>query len=163
MPTCSLDECFQRAILYEQKLRKCYIGMAEDFSYEETLHRFFLDLAADEGEHAQALAEALKGEPKSEKLEKQTHEISGKLDKLQAHLHRLLSVHYRDFSEAFRLAHDLEKTEINNIFLMLTSGMLGVEDGDATMRSAMDKHLQKLIDLGNLYKYKDTAAILPRR
>jgi rubrerythrin len=164
MPTSSLDDCFKRAIESEHILRKCYIRMAGDFSYDDVLRVFFLDLAADEGEHAKALNQAQKGEPKSDHLEGLAKEILAKLDKLQAQLDRLFLKDYLNFEEAFTLAHDLEKTEINNIFFMLNSGAVGVDEKkSAKLHTAMNIHLQKLVDLGNQYKGRNIADILPRR
>jgi rubrerythrin len=163
MPTTPLDDCFQRAIVLEQRLRKFYLGIAESFSFDDGLHRFFLDLAADEGEHARTLTDARKGEPKSKRLEDQSRDISAKLDKLQRHLDALLTDDYGDFAGAFKKTHDIEKSEINNLFLILASGMLGVESDETNLRSAMDKHLQKVIDLGARYKAGEMAAVIPRK
>ena len=164
MPPSSLDECFKRAIESEYKLRKCYIRMAGDFSHDDVLRVFFLDLAADEGEHAKALDQAQKGEPMSARLEDLAKAVLAKLDILQAQLDRLFSKDYVNFGEAFTLAHDLEKTEINNIFFMLNSGAVGVDEKrSAKLHTAMNIHLQKLVDLGNQYKGRNLAAILPRR
>jgi rubrerythrin len=158
-----LDDCFKRAIVLEQRLRKFYLGIAESFSFDEALHRFFLDLAVDEGEHARTLDDARKGEPKSKRLEDRSRDISAKLDKLQNQLDGLLTDDYKDFAGAFKKTHDIEKSEINNLFLILASGVLGVESDESNLRSAMDRHLQKVIDLGARYKAGEMAAIIPRK
>ena len=146
-----LDECFKNAIGLEQMLHNYYLHLADDFASEEGLRTFYLDLALDEKEHTRALIEARKGEPKSEQLEAKAGELHQRLVALQSQFKSLMTAPYGDFNVAYVITHDLEKSEVNHVFLMLVSGVMGEEDANSTFRSAMDEHLKKVVDLDQLY------------
>jgi hypothetical protein len=158
MHSITLDACFKRAIGIELKLRNYYLRTADAFASEPQVRRFFLDLALDEGEHA--LMDARRGEPLSNALEAKAQDILKKLDRLEGRLASVLQKDYADLNEAFQRMHDIEKTEVDHIFLMLVSGVLGVEKEGTTLRSAMDEHLTKVVDIDRKYPVSERRRIL---
>jgi hypothetical protein len=162
MPSSRLKICFERMIILELNLQKYYLGIANHFSFDEDIRGFFLDLAADEGEHAQALLNAKKIGSGTDRLDAASFDTLLRLDRLQALLSEKVTFAYGDFAEAFIIVQDIEKSKINDIFLLLVTGMSGSSSDASSLRSMMNRHVQKVADLGIRYPAEIRAKIRPR-
>lgn len=162
MNTLFLDRCFERAIFFEVALRDYYLKMANDFSHVDPVRRFFLELAADEGEHSKMLRFARKSEPNSIRLMPKSRDILQKLDHLRGVVEKILGKPYHDLQGAFKQMHALEQAEIDEVFLMLVSGALGSEQEAENLRASMNAHLKKVSHLSKAYPAPERKLILAR-
>jgi rubrerythrin len=157
-----LRACYERAIHLEQAVQKYYLRIADNFAFEAGIRTAFLDLASDEAEHAKALSTAILSGPRKDVPETDALDILQRLEKLYSRLSAMLSNAYGDFAAAFRIAEEIEHSEVNNIFLLLVSGRLGSTQDAASHKEMMSRHVQKVADLGAKYPPSDRAKILPR-
>lgn len=140
----SMKELISRAIESEQISRKVYLGFVHKFRDRHDVAEFWQAMADDEKEHAWILSELLyrvnehdRHAPVDARLAEKADTIK-RLDAQQL----IHSVHNLD--EACRVAYDLESSEINTIFNLLTIRFLPHDESGDIISATIDRHLLRL-------------------
>lgn len=147
----SLNNLFHKSIRVEQIAIKFYLHLAAMFSNNEKLHLFFNDLANDETLHASALREAM-SLLSPEQLNGLVDEH--KIKEIDAILQKMNMINYdslKNLDEVYELAHDVEFSEINSIFLYLTIECVPSQNRKELFRTIIDEHQNKLTDFSILF------------
>jgi rubrerythrin len=118
----SPKDIYHRFVNFEEQAAAIYLRMASRFSPEDQeLGSFLLDMAMQEKQHAGLLQFCLEEELFATQLpgEKEIHDV----EVLFSHLMKQASAPDLTVQQAFRIAIDLEASEVNNIYDILTTPM----------------------------------------
>lgn len=143
-PPLTFAQCFERALLAEQFLRDLYRAFAQKFAAFPQLVDFWEDMAGDEVSHAQRLI-AQRDTLSPERLAQpavmpatlEAHLRAGRFSVAEA------SADVHDFQAAYNLTVELENSEINDVFIFLTTHFLA---DNAEMRALLVNKLQVHVD-----------------
>jgi len=148
MTTSAMRDCFERALALEGILRDFYRKAALEFSHEESVFRFLQALAADESCHIAAL-EAARSRTEDPLFDApDMRDLLSRIEVLDARLRGETSKPYADFNELYLRITALETSEINNIFEILTTGILKDPGDSGPMRDLIKDHILRVTDLG---------------
>ena len=159
MTSPSWESCFIRAIALERLMQRYYLKLAEDFGGRKELGSFFLDLAEDEGNHARALEETKSKGDVSGWSEERTAGIKRRLDDLEKELAVKTASDYENFDQVLLRVHRIEGSELNKLYLFLVAG--SPEAISPKLVSLIDRHIQKVSDLGQKISPEERVLIVP--
>ncbi len=151
MSSRTFDWLFDLAIAWETVVRDMYATLARCFPKEPDVSRFFQELSEDESRHAEILQEArgaLSGDRLSTLLDDEELEIVRQAGAL---LKRIRHEELVTLDDAYEAAHELEKSEINLVFRMLTEKSFAGLGRQGLILAAMDEHLERLERFGQQF------------
>ncbi len=140
----TIADLFELSIKVEKMAVAIYRQMAAMFADKKPVADFFASLANDELVHVALLRESLEG------LREQQLHVSAPQEMIQKIiiLNKKMSVinydEIRNLDDAYELAHEIEHSEINAIFLYLTIESVPMERRKALYNKIIDEHLNKL-------------------
>ena len=142
----SLGELIETAIGAENAARKVYLGFTHKFFSRADVSDFWQTMADDEGDHARILSQMR--EHVSE--EDMSVPIDARLAEKARHL-KMLDIHklvnsVGNLDDAYRIAYDLESSEVNAIFNFLTIRFLSTDESYEIITATIDHHLLRLAD-----------------
>lgn len=141
----TLGHLFELAIQAEQTAAAVYQELSEMFADYRTISEFWIAMRDDEYQHAAALeeiqrqlsADALVATPDASAMTSAQALILQPADQLLKHVHNL--------NDACQLAHDMEYSEVNTLFLYLRTELIpSAERRDLAYR-AIHQHQGQLI------------------
>ncbi len=151
MSSQTLDWLFDLAIAWEAIVRDLYATLSRCFPKEPGVSRFFQELSEDESRHAEILREArraLSSDKLSTPLDDEELEIVRHAGAL------LKRTRYEEFvtlDDAYAAARELENSEINLVFRMLTEKSFAGLDRQGLILAAMDEHMERLDQFGQQF------------
>jgi hypothetical protein len=148
----TIQDYFDLAIQGERRLRQFYLGLAEKFTATPDAEAFWLQMAADEAEHATRLTNIRDTLP-SEAL------IASADPQSYADLERAMTIastealrHVQNLQEAYELATELETGEFNAAFRFLAENFLWEgEEPLSLILSKLESHIGKLTSFINRF------------
>jgi rubrerythrin len=149
----------ETAIGWERQAADYYSSLASAFSGEPGVSNFWLRMSADEDSHAESLEEiraAVSAARLEESISRDERAMVGAGDALFV---RMSSARVETLDDAYEMAHELEGSEINSVFRVIT---LGIAD-DPAVREALlrqaDVHVERLTEFGRLFDRAHRMAI----
>jgi rubrerythrin len=143
----SLGELIREAITAEQAARKVYLGFAHKFAERPDVSNFWQTMADDESDHAPRILSGLRDCVSADQLQAPVDarlaEKAGQLKDLD--VHRLLGS-IENLDDAYRIAYDLESSEVNTVFNFLTIRFLSTEESYDIITATIDRHLLRLAE-----------------
>ncbi len=147
----TLGALFALAIRAEQHAQALYERLAECFAELPEVAEFWLDLARDEAQHAAsvgrmraALSEAQLGAPADP-------ELIDKASAVEPWLRVSVTGTIRTLQDAYELAHDLEFSEVNHVFLCLAERSIPRIERRDLYFETVERHQKKLLDFSQRF------------
>ena len=141
-----LGELIETAIAAEDAARKVYLGFTHKFISQPEVSDFWQTMADDESEHGRILTEMRSHLPADEltlPVDARLAEKAEQLKKLD--ICKLVSS-VRNLDDAYRIAYDLESSEVNTVFNFLTIRFLSTDESYDIITSTIDHHLLRLAE-----------------
>jgi hypothetical protein len=156
-------ECFSIAISVEISLRKFCLHMADLYAGHVEASEMLHLMARDEAEHAMTLEIA----KTSGRHPIHVHETASKdtliLLKLLGRIGQQMGLSHSNFDEVWEFAMMIERSEVNHIYLNLTSQTLhSTKASDQYISNILKTHVQRLFDFGGRFGKKERLSILPK-
>lgn len=143
----SNTDLFNRAIASEKLVQNFYLEMARKFNEEEEVKTIWKSLAEDEKKHAQVIEE-IKDSLSQEVLNKLVDDsIVEKLVKIEKIRIREKIDKIDNLKDAYEFAHDVESSEINNLFTFITVKYFPDQIRKEFVLNEMTKHIDKLREI----------------
>ena len=159
----SLGELISTAIAAEDAARKVYLGFVHKFYSQPEVSNFWQTMADDESDHGRILSgmrECVPAEDLSTPIDARLAEKAKQLKALDI---RKLVNSVTNLDDAYRIAYDLESSEVNTIFNFLTIRFLSSDKSYDIITATIDRHLLRLADFtrtfGDAEQCKQIAAI----
>ena len=151
----TIEGIFERAIGFENKAASVYKEFSRLFSHNQEISSFWQELAKDEIQHAETLHNIRKSLTSEELLSPCDKEMSIKADITQTMLNEVSIASIMNLDDAYELAHELEFSEVNSIFLLLTSEFIHSQEQEQFIFSEITEHQQKLVDFTHNFGDRD--------
>ena len=159
----SLGELIEAAIAAENAARKVYLGFTHKFIFRPDASEFWQLMADDESDHARILSEMREHVPEEDMNTPIDARMAEKAEQLQNLDIRELVNSVENLDDAYRIAYDLESSEVNAIFNFLTIRFLSSDESYDIISATIDRHLLRLADFsrtfGDAEQCKQIAAI----
>jgi rubrerythrin len=143
-----LEVIFDRAIEIENKAANIYREFSQLFSHIPEISVFWKRLTKDEKQHADILQDVRRSLSREQLLSPCDKEISEKVPGIQRFLSKDLTASIKNLDDAYELAHELEYSEVNDIFQFLAAEFAQYETRKQFVVSEITRHQQKLMDFG---------------
>lgn len=147
----SLAEMIDAAIAAEGAARKVYLGFTHKFLSFPEVSEFWQTMADDESDHARILSslqmhitEADRHAPIDARMAEKAHA----LDKLNV---AALLNSVKNLDDAYRIAYDMESSEINTVFNFLTIHFLTQDESYDIISATIDRHLLRLAEFSRKF------------
>lgn len=142
----SLGELIETAIAAENAARKVYLGFTHKFVSRPDASDFWQTMADDEADHARILLEMREHVSEEDMNTPIDARLAEKAEQLQALDIRELVNSVANLDDAYRIAYDLESSEVNSIFNFLTIRFLSTDESYEIISATIDRHLLRLAD-----------------
>ena len=157
----SLGELFDVAIASEKAARKIYLGFKHKFSPFPPVSEFWQTMADDEAEHARILARVRQGVLPAD-LETP---VDARMAEKAQHM-RDLDTHQiihsvNTLDDAYKIAYDLEASEVNMVFNFLTIRFLSVAESSEIVSATVDLHLLRLAEFSRYFGDAEQCKAIP--
>lgn len=139
----TIDAVFEQAIKAELRSAELYKHMAEGFSHSPGISEFWNGLRKDEVTHAKALKEIRKTLTDEHLAGNAEVDLATKARAVERFFEDLPPI--TTLQDAYEIAHDLEYTEINVLFLLLIKQFISSEDRKRFFVSEIWDHQAKLV------------------
>ena len=145
-PEKSFDEIFQSAIEIEKVAGKIYRIFTDLFSDFNKIADFWKGMNKDEIGHANWLLEVKESVSEEELSSYADYELILKVHSIKRLLDECLKKEIENLDEAYELANEIESSEINNLFRLLTNKFISSEDKKRIISSEVNEHQLKIMD-----------------
>lgn len=151
----SLGALFALAIRAERHAQALYERLAGCFVELPEVAEFWLGLAADEAQHA-ASVERMRAALSDEQLSAPADaELLDKARAMEPWLRVGVTDAIRTLQDAYELAHDLEFSEVNHVFLCLAERSIPRSERRDLYFETVERHQRKLLDFSQ--RFGDTS------
>jgi hypothetical protein len=142
----SVGELIDTAIAAEDAARKVYLGFTHKFTARPDVSNFWQTMADDEGDHGRILSEMRSHLSVEEMAEPVDARLAEKADHLKNVDIRKLVNTVNNLDDAYRIAYDLESSEVNTVFNFLTIRFLSAAESYEIISLTIDRHLLRLAE-----------------
>ncbi|MBN2591164.1 MAG: hypothetical protein JXA96_14960 [Sedimentisphaerales bacterium] len=147
----TLGYIFQQAIICERKNRNLYVQFSKMFAHIPEISSFWIELAKDEELHARAL-EDIQSSLENEQFSRNAdEELLTSIKCISSYSDAISFDQIKTLDDAYELAHDIESSEINNVFKILTSEFISEQTRKKAIYSELKYHVDKLMDFNKTF------------
>jgi hypothetical protein len=146
-----LGKIFESTIETKRKVGQIYKQFAELFSHIPEVENFWRKMNLNQITHADWLEETKESLSEEEilslpevELVLKTHSIRNLFDK---HSEKEIST----LLDAYEIAHELELSEVNELFRILSSQYISCEEKKNLVLDTIEKHRQEIVDLAKRF------------
>lgn len=160
-PPESVRTLFRLSMECERLAADFYDELSRGFSGTPEVADFWKEMREDERGHIRRLREI------SEVLPEAVLSRSAKADdvdlarRVAATLLELRLRPIHNLDDAYETAHEMEHSEINHLFRLLTQEFVPLADRNNTYWAEIDAHQDKLVSFGRLYRGRDRRRSVP--
>lgn len=142
----TLKRLFAHAIGIEFLASRIYLDFAKMFEDHEKIFRFWKGMREDELQHAEILKETRNSLPEETLAEDAGSHMWDILLIVKKYLKRYKKKDIRTLDDACEMAHQIESSEINSLFRVLTLGFFSSHVREAFILSEINDHQKKLAE-----------------
>ena len=147
----TLGELIDTAIAGEDAARKVYLGFTHKFIARPDVSDFWQTMADDEAEHGRILSRVHRRVPAGELGTVVDADLAKRANRLKGlDIHQLVNS-VVNLDDAYRIAYDLESSEVNTIFSFLTMRFLSADESYAIISATIDRHLLRLAEFSHTF------------
>lgn len=136
---------FQQAIKAEWQARCFYLKFSEMFSHISQVSSFWVEFAQDEEGHARALQKIQETLSDQQLAKAADFELLTNIKQAITSLRTISIDSINTLDDACELAHELEHSEVNSVFKVLTTEFVSQETRKKITFSQLGNHLKKLM------------------
>jgi hypothetical protein len=151
MPVKTIQLLFDLAINWETQARDLYANYANLFNHEPKISAFWIQLSKDESMHIGVLKDILNKIPTEKRLIEVGNEQWNSITRVEELIKEASTRKVLTLDDAYELAHQLEMSEVNTLFKMLSNDYLIDEEGRKFILSNVDEHIERLMRFGKEY------------
>ena len=148
----TIGKVFENAIEIEKTAGHIYERFTNLFSGIPEVADFWKGLTKDESDHAKWLLEIKESLSEEQLLSTPDYELILKAETVKSLLNKNLTREIDNLDAAYEMAHDIESSEVNNLFKLLSGKYVSSEDRKKFLFSEINEHQQKLLDFPEKYK-----------
>ena len=137
---------FESAIEIEKTAGRIYERYAELFSDYPKIVAFWKGMNTDELGHAKWLSEIKESLTEKQLLSTPNYELTLKAETVKSLLNKNSAKKIDNLDEAYEMAHEIESSEVNNLFRLLTNQFISSVDRKNFLFSEINEHQQKIMD-----------------
>ena len=140
-----------KAIAWELMAHDLYASLSDAFRSQPGISGFWQQMSDDESGHADACRSArraLSAGRLSETIDRTEREHARLVDATWAEVRER---HIETLDDAYEAAHELESSEINTVFRLLTLSLFGDSARRDMLAAQLDEHVGKLDEFGRLH------------
>jgi rubrerythrin len=145
-PNTSFDEIFQSAIEIEKKAGNIYERFAELFAAFPKIVDFWKGMNQDESGHAKWLLEMKESLSEEALSSYPDYDLILKVHSIKKSLDEYSKKKIENLDDAYELANEIESSEVNNLFRLLTKKFVSSEDRKKLLFSEINQHQLKIMD-----------------
>lgn len=142
----SVGELIEAAIAAETAARKVYLGFTHKFFARPDVSDFWQTMADDEGDHGRILADVRNHVSAKDLSAPVDARLAIKADELKKLDIRKLINSVHNLDDAYKIAYDLESSEVNTVFNFLTVRYLSTDESYKIISATIDRHLLRLAE-----------------
>lgn len=140
----TVGDMFEQAILIERSAKKLYMELSKMFIDQPDASIIFGDLAKDEEHHAFVLENVRNGLSVDELQSPPDPELAKKIASMGGHSVEKMLASIHNLNDAYELAHDLEYSEVNKVFEVLSMKAVPSEERKNFILAQIRQHFGKL-------------------
>lgn len=145
-PKTTFEEILENAIEIEKSAGRLYVKFAKMFSSFPKAAEFWKEMNKDELDHAKWLIEIKESLSDKELSSSPDYNLILKVHHINKLLDKYSAKKIENLDDAYELAHDIESSEVNNLFSLLTHKFISSEDKRRILLSEINEHQMKIID-----------------
>ena len=150
----TMENLFQLAIKSEWNSRRFYIQFSRIFDHVPEVSHFWLTLANDEEQHAKTLQEIQDSLSKEILAQEADRKLIKNIMNILSDLSKISIDQVKNLDDAYEIAHEIETSEVNNVFRILTENFIADKNKKETIISDLLNHVEKLMKLSENYGNK---------
>jgi hypothetical protein len=154
-----LGKILERAIESKEKVAELYQQFAEMFSYIPEIEEFWKRMNLNQTAHADWLKEIKESLTEEQILSLPAVELVLKTHSIKNLFDKHSETEIDNLHDAYTIAHEIEFSEINELFKMLSSEFISSEKKKNFILAAIDEHRQQIKNLpekfGNGFSMKE--------
>jgi hypothetical protein len=154
-PEETIEHLFEYMIEIEYKAAHFYETLSKLFSHVPGLTVFWQGLVEDEIRHATVLQEIGKLLTPEKHLSRSDKKIWDDVARIQRKLSKDLIGAINTLDDAYELAHDLEFSEVNAVFIFLAAECVPSDERKRFVRHEIEQHQKKLLDFSHKFGGRD--------
>jgi rubrerythrin len=151
MPEKTIQVLLELAISWETQARDLYAKFANLFNHEPKVSAFWIQLSKDESGHIDVLKNILNNISTEKRLMEVGNERWNSVTRVEGLIKEASTRKVSTLSDAYELAHQLEMSEVNTLFKILTNNYLPDEEGHKFILSEVTEHIERLMRFGEEY------------
>ncbi len=151
MPVKTIQLLFDLAINWETQARDLYANYANLFNHEPKISAFWVQLSKDESMHIDVLKDILNKISTEKRLMEVGNEQWNSITRVEGLIKEASTRKVLTLDDAYELAHQLEMSEVNTLFKMLSNDYLINEEARKFILSDVDEHIERLMRFGEEY------------
>ena len=154
--------CLDAAIDVENAAREYYERMAGLFSEHRSAAMVFSEMARDEQDHARMLEKARSNRDHSPAIHGRAEEFRKTLERLSKLVREHGARLPRNLDEVYEFAYQVERSEVNGIYITLTTESLEPAGERGFIVSLIGTHLKRLGRIAEVYDQDQRRLITPQ-
>ncbi len=147
----TFEEIFENAIEIEKTAGQMYEKFAELFSDFPKAVYFWKGMKKDESDHAKWLIEIKESLSDKKLSSSPDYDMILKIHQINSLLDKYSSKKVENLDEAYELSHEIESSEVNNLFMLLANKFISSEDRKKLLLSEINDHQQKIVDFPKIF------------
>ena len=147
-----MEWLLERATSWESKARDLYAALAELFDHQTKARRFWQEMSNDESRHVDILLDIRNTIPKSRLSEHISEKQTEAALRIETLFKSDLAAHLATLDDAYELAHVIENSEMNAIFLLVAVASVADTQRDELVESQIDEHMERLLQFGREFR-----------
>lgn len=147
----SFGELLDSSIENEHQAMLFYQDLVNLFPEEDAVSKIWLKLAEDERDHSEQIMEIKECMEPNDLNENVSSDLLEMFNSIKIIDHMKLECIINNLNDAYDLAHELECSEINNLFKILTKTYVGEEHRKQFILSQLNNHIVTLERIKEIY------------
>lgn len=147
----SIADLFSLQVCCEKIIRNYYREMKQKFSHLPEISAFWKSMVDDETQHIVELKNIRNSLPLRVLSSQAEPSITTKSEYSWLQAATMLNS-IKTLDDAYLLAHEIEHSEVNSVFIFLTAETVGSDERRRFIRRLIETHLERLMSFGGRFK-----------
>jgi hypothetical protein len=147
-----LGKIFERAIETKRKVGRMYLRFAELFSHVPEVEDFWKKMNLNQMAHADWLKEIKESLTEEQILSLPEVEMVLKIHSISKLFDKHLKKGIDNLHDAYQVAHEIESSEVNDLFKILSSEFISSGEKKALILDAIDQYRKQIMSFPNKFQ-----------
>lgn len=151
----TIENLFKLAIKSEWNARRLYIQLSRMFAHVSEVSTFWFKLCDDEEQHARILEQIRDSLKNEQLLQKADRKLLENIRNILSNLNDISIDQIKTLDDAYEIAHDIESSEVNNVFKILATEFVSEKTRREAIISQLGYHIEKLMKFNENFGNRD--------